>query len=215
MGTPVPAFDVGLRAREGTTLRAPGHFTDGIAPAPLPPREPAPSPVHATRSGSERPRGERPDPAAARQVAPVRVVCVTGGDGLDAGRAVRLRMALRPLPRGVEVAVARHGALPLREALVGAGAVVVVDRLQLGAPDGTVHVLDWREVPPAWAVGDERGAVLGEAMQVAELLEPASRPSRAFLVGVEGGGPGTLDEATRIALELAAGLAQLDAGAVA
>jgi hydrogenase maturation protease len=143
----------------------------------------------------------------------VRVVCVVGGDGLDAGRAVRVRMALRPAPRGVEVAASRLGALGLREALLGAGTVVVVDRLQLGAPDGTVHVLDWREVPPAWAVGEERGAAIGEAMRMAGRTEPDRCPSRAFLVGVEGGGADVLDEAVRVALELAAGLAALGAGA--
>ncbi len=159
------------------------------------------------------PRGASPDPAAAPVSPRVRVVCAVGGDGLDAGRAVRVRMALRPAPRGVEVAVSRHGALALREAFLGAGAVVVVDRLQLGAPDGTVHVLDWREVPPAWAVGEERGAAIGEAMRMAGRTEPDRCPSRAFLVGVEGGGSDALDEAVRVALELAAGLAGLE-GAV-
>jgi hypothetical protein len=87
---------------------------------------------------------------------------------------------------------------------------------------GTVHVLDWREVPLGGDAGGRRKFSLRVTMEAARIRDPVRAPGRAFLVGIEGHGEdghegvlhaeaaGVLAGAARVALDLAHGLAGME-----
>jgi hypothetical protein len=97
-----------------------------------------------------------------------------------------------------------------------------VGEVELGARPGTVHLLDWSEVPLGGDGGARRGHALRVTMEAARMRDRARAPRRAFLVGVEtrgpaggGGGPDPIVAsevagAARVALDLLHGLAELD-----
>jgi hydrogenase maturation protease len=64
---------------------------------------------------------------------------------------------------------------------------VVCDAVRLGAAPGTIHRLDWQDMPsregPAVSA---HGIGLVEVLAIAELLYPERLPRRALLIGVEG-----------------------------
>jgi hydrogenase maturation protease len=148
-------------------------------------------------------------------MARVLVACLGSGLAGDcaAGSAVHSLLSGCTLPEGSRLALVRSGALELFHQLDGHEVLVAIDEVETGAAPGTVHVLDWQEVP----IGGEAGAI-----EAARIRDPERLPRRAFLVGIEGRGYGghegglhnevasALAGAARAALDLAYGLAGLE-----
>ncbi len=156
-------------------------------------------------------------------MARVLVACVGGGLAGDcaAGSAVHALLSGCSLPDGSRLALVPAGTLRLLPALGGEECLVVVGEVELGSRPGTVHVLDWREVPFGADGGARSGHDLRVSMEAARIREPARAPRRAYLVGIEGRGSGfaggmqaevaaALAAAAGTALDLAHGLADLD-----
>ncbi len=114
------------------------------------------------------------------------------------------------------------GPLRLLTALEGEEVLVAVGEVELGARPGTVHVLDWQEVPFGGDGGARNGHALRITMEAARMRSEARAPRRALLVGIEGRGPigsagtmhvevaGALAGAARVVLDLANGLSRSD-----
>ncbi len=64
--------------------------------------------------------------------------------------------------------------------------LVVVDAVQLGAPPGTIHVMDWSMLPSSRSHVSCHGIGIREAIEVSQRLYPEVTPTRVHLVGVEG-----------------------------
>jgi hydrogenase maturation protease len=147
------------------------------------------------------------------------------GDGA-AGSAVHGLLTGCALPDGARLALVRPGPLRLLQAVDGEEAIVAVGEVELGARPGTIHVLDWHEVPFGADATGRHGHALRVTMEAARIRDPASAPRRAFLVGIEGRAYGghegllhaevaaALAGAARVALDLAHGLSSLDGAEV-
>src|SRR5512135_1304905 len=155
----------------------------------------------------------------------VLVACLGSGLAGDsaAGSAVHSLLQGCTLPEGARLALVRPGAMRLLEALKGEEAVVAVGEVELGARPGTLHVLDWREVPFGTDGHGRRGHALRVTMEASRIRDPSRAPRTAFLVGIEGRAFGghegllhpevaaALAGAARVVLDLVHGLAGLDA----
>ena len=133
------------------------------------------------------------------------VICIgnqlVADDGVGWVRYQRLREGC--LPDNVRLVFLGLGGLDLLEEIDGEEVLVVVDGVQLGATPGTVHQLDWEQLPGA-APRPVSGHGIGvrEAISVGRLLYPEKVPKEIFLVGVEGKcfdqlGQGLTDEVAR------------------
>lgn len=149
------------------------------------------------------------------------VVCVGNDLVADDGVAcvVHERLEAAPLPPGTRLHRLGLAGLALLDLLDGEPLLVVVDAVQLGAPPGTLHVLDWERVPPArGAAVSVHGIGLREALDVGARLQPERMPRRTVLVGVEGacftelGGPLTPAVAASVDDAVRAVHALLDGG---
>ncbi len=104
-----------------------------------------------------------------------------------AGCAVFERLQGESLPAGTRVELLGVGGLGLLEQLAGEPLLIVVDAVQFGAPVGTVHVLDWEQLPlakrPAASV---HGIGVREAIDIGRQLEPDRCPEQVLVVGIEG-----------------------------
>jgi hydrogenase maturation protease len=161
-------------------------------------------------------------------MARVLVACLGGGLAGDcaAGSAVHGLLAGCALPEGARLVLVPPGPLWLLAALEGEEAIVAVGEVELGDRPGTVHVLDWPEVPLGGDGAGRTGHALRLAMESARIGDGARAPRRALLVGVEGRGFGghaggmhaevaaALAGAARVALDLARGLAGVDSPGV-
>ena len=92
------------------------------------------------------------------------------------------------LPAGTRLEYVGLGGIALLDLLTGAeNAMIVVDAVQLGAPAGTIHRLEWNEIPP---YGNSaifaHGVGLREAIDVGKILCPDKIPQRIMLIGIEG-----------------------------
>jgi hydrogenase maturation protease len=157
-------------------------------------------------------------------MARVLVACLGSGLAGDcaAGSAVHSLLSGCTLPEGSRLALVRSGALELFHQLDGHEVLVAIDEVETGAAPGTVHVLDWQEVPIGGEAGARRWHPLRVAIEAARIRDPERLPRRAFLVGIEGRGYGghegglhnevasALAGAARAALDLAYGLAGLE-----
>ncbi len=117
------------------------------------------------------------------------VVCVgnslVGDDAV--GCAVCEILAREPLPCGARLQLLGVGGISLLECLEGESIMIVVDAVQLGDDPGTIHVLDWDELPPAAAgVVSAHGVGLREAIALGRLLSPEAMPRKVLVIGVEG-----------------------------
>ncbi len=135
---------------------------------------PARSPVGATG------RGEAPR---------VLVACI--GNSLVAddavGPAVYDRLAADPLPGGVRIELLGVGGLSLLDALRGERILLVVDAVRFGAPPGTIHVLDWENIPGAPGLpATAHGIGVREAIAIGRLIGDRRVPDKVTLVGIEG-----------------------------
>jgi hydrogenase maturation protease len=157
-------------------------------------------------------------------MARVLVACLgsgLAGDGA-AGSAVHGLLTGCSLPDGARLVLVRPGPLRLLQAVDGEEAIVAVGEVELGARPGTVHVLDWHEVPFGSDASGRHGHSLRVTMEAARIRDPSTAPRRAFLVGIEGRAYGghegllhaevaaALAGAARVALDLAHGLSSLD-----
>jgi hydrogenase maturation protease len=159
-------------------------------------------------------------------MARVLVACLGSGYAGDrgAGGAVHAFLGGYRLPEGARLLLVRPGPLHLLHALEEDEALIAVGEVDMGARPGTVHVLDWKEVPLGGDAEGRRGHALRVTMEAARIRDPSRAPGRAFLVGIEGHGEdghegvlhagtaGVLAGAARVALDLAYGLAGLDSG---
>ena len=119
----------------------------------------------------------------------VLVACI--GNSLVAddtvGPAIYERLAAIPLPGGVRIALLGVGGLSLLDALDGENILIVVDAVRFGAPPGTIHVLEWENIPGAPGLPvTAHGVGVREAIDIGRLIGDARVPDRVTLVGVEG-----------------------------
>ncbi len=117
------------------------------------------------------------------------VVCVgnslVGDDAV--GCAVYEILSRGPLPSGARLQLLGVGGISLLECLEGESIMIVVDAVQLGAGPGTIHVLDWDELPQeAVGVVSAHGVGLREAIALGRILSPEAMPRKVLVIGVEG-----------------------------
>lgn len=117
------------------------------------------------------------------------VACV--GNGLVAddavGAAVFEHLESDGLPAWVRLEQMGTSGLALVDRLEGEPTLVVVDAVQLGAEAGTVHVLEWDEVPVSHGMAvSAHGIGVREAIEIGRLMFPERMPERVVLVGIEG-----------------------------
>ena len=117
------------------------------------------------------------------------VVCIgndlAGDDGV--GGEVYRALKRRVPPVAARLRHLGLGGIDLLDELTGERRLVVVDAVQFGAPPGTVHVLDWRQLPEqATRPVSGHGIGLREAIAVGRSLYPERMPLEISLVGIEG-----------------------------
>ncbi len=91
------------------------------------------------------------------------------------------------LPAGVRIELLGIGGLALLDALRDEKILLVVDAVQLGAAPGTIHVMEWENIPgnPGLPV-TAHGIGVREAIDIGRLIGDRRVPDRVTLVGVEG-----------------------------
>jgi hydrogenase maturation protease len=117
------------------------------------------------------------------------IVCI--GNSLIAddalGWAVFERLEERRLPQSVRVEFLELGGIRLLDILDGEDLLIVVDAVRLGSDPGTLHVLDWQDLPEAEGLPVTSHDIgLSEAIRIGRVLFPEKMPQRIILVGVEG-----------------------------
>lgn len=117
------------------------------------------------------------------------IICIgnalAADDGAGAGVFEELERA--GLPEGTRLRFLGLGGLDLLDELAGEKQLIVVDAVQLGGAVGTVHVLDWHDIPemgPRPVSG--HGIGVREAIEVGRRLYPERVPEHIVLVGIEG-----------------------------
>lgn len=123
--------------------------------------------------------------------APGRVLVACIGNDLVAddavGCAVHERLAAASLPEGVRLELLAAGGFRLLDALRDEEILIVVDAVQLGASAGTVHVLEWNDIPDAPGLPvTAHGIGIREVIDIGRILGDRRIPARITLVGIEG-----------------------------
>jgi len=118
------------------------------------------------------------------------IVCIGNDLVADdaAGYEIYLRLQNLALPVEVRLEYAAVGGIALLDRLTGReSTMIVVDAVQFGSPPGTIHCLNWDELPDL-GVGALSGHDIGlrETVAIGRLLYPEKLPERILLVGVEG-----------------------------
>ena len=117
------------------------------------------------------------------------IVCIgndlAADDGI--GHVIYERLMNRELPSSTRNILLSLGGMTLIEELGGEDLLVVVDAVQFGSSPGTVHTLDWEQLPPA-TLRPVSGHGIGvrEAIEVARKLYPERIPKQVYLIGIEG-----------------------------
>ncbi len=77
------------------------------------------------------------------------IICIGNALAADdgAGAGVYEELERTGLPKGTRLCFLGLGGLDLLEELAGEHQLIVVDAVQLGGDAGTVHVLDWQDIP--------------------------------------------------------------------
>jgi len=117
------------------------------------------------------------------------VACIGNGLVADdaAGGAVFDYLSDRGVPPWSRLEQLGTGGLSLLDWLEGESTLVVVDAVQFGAAPGTVHVLDWDQVPLSrGSAVSAHGIGVREAIEAGRHLYPERMPARVVLVGIEG-----------------------------
>lgn len=118
------------------------------------------------------------------------VVCIGNEMVADdaVGYEVHARLQEADLPAGTRLAYVGVGGIAILDMLEGTEqALVVVDAVQFGAAPGTVHQLNWEEIPLAGPSAiSAHGIGIREAIAVGNVLFPERIPPQIFLIGIEG-----------------------------
>jgi len=116
------------------------------------------------------------------------VVCVGNALAGDDAAGCLVFEALRgtSLDPGSRIELLALAGIELVEQLAGEDKLIVVDAVHLGATIGTIHLVDWRELPAARPAISAHGVGLREALEVTRLLYPERLPREALLLGIEG-----------------------------
>lgn len=117
------------------------------------------------------------------------IVCIGNALAADdgAGHAVFRQLGRGRLPAGAELRFIGLGGIDLLEELAGEELLIVVDAVQFGAMPGTVHVLNWEQLPTAdLRPVSGHGIGVREAIEVGRRLYPERIPEKIVLVGIEG-----------------------------
>ncbi len=117
------------------------------------------------------------------------VVCI--GNELVAddavGHALYQRLTEESLGGEVRLSLLGVGGMAVVDELTGEDRLIVVDAVQFGSTPGTVHVLDWDQIPcSGMRPVSGHGIGIREALQVCRKLFPEKAASEAWLVGIEG-----------------------------
>ena len=102
------------------------------------------------------------------------------------GHAVHRILAARLPAAGMRLKLLGLGGMSLVDQFQGEEHLVVVDAVQLGAPAGTIHVLDWATLPASGCQFSCHGIGVREAIEVSRKLFPEMTPKIVHLVGIEG-----------------------------
>ncbi len=79
------------------------------------------------------------------------------------------------------------GSLSLLDHLDGEGALIIVDAINFGASPGSVHLLDWKDIPRAGGTAvSVHGIGIRETIDIGNMLNPDTMPSKILLIGIEG-----------------------------
>lgn len=143
------------------------------------------------------------------------IVCIgndlVADDG--AGHAVHRVLAAR-LVVGMRLLLLGLGGMSLVDQFQGEEHLIVVDAVQLGAPAGTIHVLNWAALPASSCQFSCHGIGVREAIEVSRKLYPEMTPQKVHLVGIEGRcfdqlGEGLSDEVAAAVIPAAAAVLSL------
>jgi hydrogenase maturation protease len=117
------------------------------------------------------------------------IICIGNALAADdgAGAVVYEELERTGLPEQTRLCFLGLGGLDLLDELAGEQQLIVVDAVQLGGDVGTVHILDWQNIP---AMGPRpvsgHGIGVREAIEVGRRLYPEKVPDTIVLVGIEG-----------------------------
>ncbi len=117
------------------------------------------------------------------------IVCIGNDLAADdgVGHAVYHHLLQTEIPKDTRLVLLGVGGLNLMEELAGEDLLVVVDAVHFNAEPGTVHVLDWEEIPAlTQRAVSGHGIGIREAIEVGRRLAPANMPAHIYLVGIEG-----------------------------
>ncbi len=116
------------------------------------------------------------------------IVCIgndlVADDGV--GQAIFSELERRSLPPQIRLKMLGLGGMALLNEFEGEEHLIVVDAVQLGASPGTVHVLDWDQLPQGGGHVSCHGIGIREAIEVSRTLYPEVTPEIIHLVGIEG-----------------------------
>ncbi len=103
------------------------------------------------------------------------------------GHAVYRHLMRGGLPEGTRLELLGVGGLDLLDRMAGEDRLIVVDAVCFGAEPGTVHVLDWQDIPVAGQRPvSGHGIGVREAVEIGRRLSPEKMPTHIHLVGIEG-----------------------------
>lgn len=117
------------------------------------------------------------------------VVCIGNDLVADdaAGCLLHARLEREALPPSVRLLLVGVGGIRLIDDLSGEDLLVVCDAVHFGSPVGTVHRIDWDDVPSlSGPAVSAHGIGLREVLEITRVLYPERLPKRAVLVGIEG-----------------------------
>lgn len=116
------------------------------------------------------------------------IVCIgndlVADDGV--GHAIYNELSRRDLPEDTRLKLLGLGGMALLGEFAGEDILIVVDAVQFGATPGTVHVLDWKDLPESDSHVSCHGIGIREVIEVSRKLYPENSPKSVFLVGIEG-----------------------------
>ena len=117
------------------------------------------------------------------------IVCIGNDLAADdgAGPAVFHLLEKKNLPEKTRLRLLGVGGMDLLEEFSGEELLIVVDAVQFGARPGTIHALDWDQIP---SLGQRpvsgHGVGIREAIEVGRRLYPEKTPRHVHLIGIEG-----------------------------
>lgn len=112
------------------------------------------------------------------------VVCL--GNELVADDAVGYEVYRRLDAIDARVEYLPVGGTDILPLLKGVAYLLVVDAVQFGYPPGTLHCIDWDDLPAPCPAISAHGVGLREAIEVGKILCPERIPPQITLLGIEG-----------------------------